>query len=485
MTATTATSVLSSKLPRRESFSLPARHRAETQADARGKARTAPLQQRSDESQPRSRLTHDLRQVPIHADAEAKQLVAEEYAQAFVKNGEIWIDPSDLRPETTAGRQLLAHELAHVEQQRAGQAPEAIQRQEKKQQPKLGLGSSPPDIDFTRAEGPANEQEHVLFAYDSDKLSAASRKKIESWAKSRSIPVIVELHGFASHEGPDEYNLNLSAHRAAAVKFAIEAALPLGSRVELMAHGESGGFATPDENRRVGMTSRMKPLELTQPSLGQGGLGQRFPSLSLGVPQQPFLVPPAPPPLGSSLFPSPQVGTKTPGFNLGAAPPAPYVPQYPQWTAQNLYRFPGGVEPEPYWPNLAAPFNERSLSMGSGDAEVMRRLATQNLGLLNLTEGIYGGSYNWARRTFRFLDLDPLDVAKPKWAGSLAGSAASEQLKYDSPTPIEAFNRDSLKYGLPKPTIIPLPSLSFDLNSKAVKQSQEAAKRREEEAKKK
>jgi outer membrane protein OmpA-like peptidoglycan-associated protein len=484
MTFPTATSVRSSKLPRRESFSPTARHCAEIQADARGRAWTAPVQQQPDEGQPRSRLTHDLRQVRIHADAEAKRLVEEEHSHAFVSNGEIWIDPSHLRPDTKAGRQLLAHELAHVEQQQSGQAPEPIQRQEKKQQPKLGLGSTPPDIDFTRAEGPANEQEHVLFAYDSDKLSAANRKKIESWAKSQSIPVIVELHGFASHEGPDEYNLNLSAHRAAAVKSAIEAALPLGSRVEVIAHGETGSFETPDENRRVGMTSRMKPLELNVPPLGQGGAGQRFPPPSFGAAQQPFFRPPASP-LRPSLFPPPQGEPQAPKIDLGAMPPSPYVPRYPQWTAPELYRFPGGAEPEPYWPELSAPFNERGLSMGKGDAEVMRRLATQNLGLLNLTEGLYGGPYNWARHTFPFLDLDPLDVAKPQWAASMAGAAAGAQLTRDNPTPLEAFNREGLKYGLPEPTMLPPLSLSFDLNSKAVKQSQEAARKREEEAQKK
>lgn len=462
---------------RRDSGAL-TRSAAERQAEIRGRD-TA----RYPAAVPR--LRHQLRDLRLHTDAEGARMAEEEHARAVTIGKDIYFNRGEFAPDKAEGRELLGHELTHVEQQVEGRVPAGPQ-QDTKKDTKQGLGSSPPDIEFTRAEGPASEQEHVLFAYDSDKLSPNDRKKIESWAKGRFMPVIVELHGYASHEGKDEYNVNLSAHRAAAVKFAIEGALPLGSRVEVVAHGETGGFETPDENRRVGLSARMKPLELTPPSLGFGGLGQRAPGLGLGG-QQPFLTPPAPV-LPPSLFPPPVVsppepGPRAPGVDLGG--PLPYEPRYPQWTAPELYRFRGGAEPEPSWPELAAPFGERGLSMGEGDAEVMRRLATQNLGLLNLTEGLYGGPYNWARRTFKFLDLDPLEVAKPKWAGSLAGSAAGSQLARDNPTPLEAFNREGLKYDLPEPTVLPLPSVSFDLQSDAVKKSQEAAKRREEAARKK
>jgi|GEM_PF-2392175 len=451
---------------------------AEKQAQQRGREAA--------KKPPSPRLQHQLRAVRIHDDAEGARIAEEEHARAVTIGQDIYFNRGEYAPDTSEGQSLLAHEQVHTEQQATGQVPQAPQHEPKKE-PKLGLGSTPPEVDFTQAEGPANETEHVLFPYDSNVISGPDLKKISAWAKSQFMPVIVEVHGYASHEGADVYNLNLSAHRALAVKRAIELELPLGSEVQLIAHGETGNFEKPEENRRVGLEARMKPLTLSAPPLGKRQFGQPSPTFKYGITPNPSLFPPAPPitPLvDPNLLPKikldpepPKIDLKTPGFS-------PYVPKYPQWTAPQLYPFPSQLAPEPYWPNIADSFNERGVPMGPGDADVMRRLATQNLGLLNSTEGLYGGPYNWARRNLKFLDLDSLDVAKPKWAASLAGAAASAQLKGDHPTATESANRDALKYGLPDPTIIPLPSLSFDLNSKAVKQSQDAAKRRDEEAKK-
>ena len=464
------------------------RQAAERQADSAGRSvarRTAPRSGTAEWAAVPA-LHHRLDDIRLHADAEGAHMAEEEHARAVTIGRDIYFNRGAYDPDTAEGQGLLAHELVHAAQQADGTVPPSPQHQPKGET-RLGLGSAPPDVEFTRAEGPANEQEHVQFPYDSDKLSPSDSKKAQSWAKSQFIPVIVELHGYASHEGPDQYNVNLSAHRAAAVKFVIEPLLPLGSRVELIAHGESGGFKLPEDNRRVGMTARMKPLEVTPPPIGQGGfgLGQRRPAPGL---LGPGLQPPVyrPPPILDPrvLFPPGSQKEPQPAVDVTTPLPTPYQPKPPAWTLPQLYHFPAGP-PEPYWPGLADPFTERGLSMGKGDADVLSGLATQNLGLLNLTEGLYGPPYNWARRTFPFLSLDPLDVAKPQWAASLAGSAAGSSLERDFPTPLESFNKEGAKFGFPEPTFIPTPSFSFDLNSAAVKKSQEDAKRREEEAKKK
>jgi hypothetical protein len=49
------------------------------------------------------------------------------------------------------------------------------------------------------------------------------------------------------------YNVNLSAHRAAAVRAALLALLPQGSVVRLYAHGETDAFGDRANNRRVGV----------------------------------------------------------------------------------------------------------------------------------------------------------------------------------------------------------------------------------------
>jgi hypothetical protein len=65
--------------------------------------------------------------------------------------------------------------------------------------------------------------------------------------------VTVHVHGYSSGEGEPEYNMNLSAHRAVAVKHFIEGLLPEHSTVVLYAHGEVSEFGTRAQNRRVGV----------------------------------------------------------------------------------------------------------------------------------------------------------------------------------------------------------------------------------------
>jgi hypothetical protein len=109
--------------------------------------------------------------------------------------------------------------------------------------------------------------------------------------------VDIDLHGYASTEGAARYNVNLSAHRALAVRRLLMPLLPEGSIVRLHAHGETEAFGAPAQNRRVGVdvTERAESAETPSqlPGLPRPGPSPR---LSLGV---------APLTLGGSIFPGP------------------------------------------------------------------------------------------------------------------------------------------------------------------------------------
>ncbi len=62
------------------------------------------------------RFGHSFEQVRVHADASAEALLEPVGAPAAAIGGEIFVAPGQYRPDTVAGRYLLAHELAHVVQ---------------------------------------------------------------------------------------------------------------------------------------------------------------------------------------------------------------------------------------------------------------------------------------------------------------------------------------------------------------------------------
>lgn len=63
------------------------------------------------------RFHHDFSDVRIHTDARATQTSRSLDARAFTVGSDIAFAPGEFRPETEAGRLLLAHELTHVVQQ--------------------------------------------------------------------------------------------------------------------------------------------------------------------------------------------------------------------------------------------------------------------------------------------------------------------------------------------------------------------------------
>lgn len=64
----------------------------------------------------------DFGDVRLHADSAADRLNRSLHARAFTTGNDIYLRPAEYRPQENGGRQLLAHELTHVVQQRAAPA---------------------------------------------------------------------------------------------------------------------------------------------------------------------------------------------------------------------------------------------------------------------------------------------------------------------------------------------------------------------------
>lgn len=233
-----------------------------------------------------SRLDADFSAVRVHTDGPASQAAEDLGARAFAHGGDIAFAPGEYAPRQPAAQRLLAHELTHVAQQaRAGAT--ALQFDPK--QAKAGIGAAPPEDDFIKAPGDwGAEDSHVLFKpdqADAEGDESAIRQVVDAVQEPR----YVHVHGYASEEGPGEYNLNLSAHRAATLKHRLEAMLPPGSKVFIFAHGESHHFGGAAQNRRVGI-SLLGPVASAGPRL-RPVLSERY-HLGSSPPGGPYLVPP-------------------------------------------------------------------------------------------------------------------------------------------------------------------------------------------------
>lgn len=72
-----------------------------------------------------AQLGRDLSAVRIHTDAEADAMCAEMHARAFTVGNDVYFSAGSYAPESDAGLELLAHELAHVGQQAEAGGPQS------------------------------------------------------------------------------------------------------------------------------------------------------------------------------------------------------------------------------------------------------------------------------------------------------------------------------------------------------------------------
>ncbi|MCA8929210.1 MAG: DUF4157 domain-containing protein, partial [Alphaproteobacteria bacterium] len=207
----------------------------------------------------------DLSPLRLHTGAAAAARAEAMGARAATAGTDIVLgaDAQDLsRPDAV---QTVAHEAAHIAQRASRTELPSVLRQDK-DTPGTGIGRAPPRADYSRGTGLAAEDRAVTFAFDSADLSPTAQADLRALAATWTGPVEIDLYGYASAEGPGVYNLNLSAHRAVAVRRLLQPLLPEGSVVRLHAHGEITDFDPAEGNRRVGIDVTEKAASTATPA---------------------------------------------------------------------------------------------------------------------------------------------------------------------------------------------------------------------------
>lgn len=263
----------------------------------------------------------DLSDLRVHTGGKASDRAAAMGARAAIAGRDMILGEGVEDLSQPAALETLAHEAAHFAQAAETPYMPGVLRQE--QAPATGIGRAPPEVEFSRGSGLGPEDEAITFAFDSADLTPAARAELHALAQSWTGPVEIDLYGYASTEGPGNYNVNLSAHRAAAVQRLLQPLLPKGSVIRLHAHGEIDAFEPADHNRRVGIDVMEKAAATaTPPALPGFPRPSPYPSLSLGIGG--LSLGPPPFPMTSELFDRPPPG---PANVTLPAPPPPVLPQ--------------------------------------------------------------------------------------------------------------------------------------------------------------
>ncbi|MCE4555812.1 eCIS core domain-containing protein [Roseateles cellulosilyticus] len=237
----------------------------------------------------------DFSDIRLHRDSRRAAALG---ALAFTQGREVHVAPGRWAPHSAAGRELIAHELAHVQQQRQGRvagmpgqinAEPALEREADAQARRVvqarPLGRSAPGAIRTPVTGPvqrvpdpegcaapagiacqtlgtepATISRSFTYPQNSATLTRAWRTAIDALAATwhaQGASGVVRVDGYASAEGPCDFNWTLSCQRAQAV--VAELTNPIdgspgvpAERIDAFAHGESNAAsATLPGNRRA------------------------------------------------------------------------------------------------------------------------------------------------------------------------------------------------------------------------------------------
>lgn len=199
------------------------------------------------------RFGYDFSGVRIHTGNLAARSAEAVGAQAFTVGRDIVFGSGKFSPSTTQGRQLLAHELAHVVQQ--GTAPgHAGATPQLHRQPAPGP-SSPPAASSPTTESAPSTVSACRIEFRQGTTAAVDRGARDACLETARAYVEaggqVELHGYASEEGAARFNARLARRRAEATKRLLVARKVPASAISAIGHGEDRTYSGLAPNRRV------------------------------------------------------------------------------------------------------------------------------------------------------------------------------------------------------------------------------------------
>jgi|GEM_PF-6995617 outer membrane protein OmpA-like peptidoglycan-associated protein len=209
----------------------------------------------------------DFHDVRIHNDGEAVNMNKELGAHAFTTGQDIYFNQGKYSPESTEGKRLLAHELTHTVQQGGG----AIQKDENNEPPALkehgDVNQIPDGVKSSCQIGTSSpsSQQPVKYSHNSSALNPVTRAILNQFVvdwHARGAKDNVRIDGYASTEGPEQLNWQLSCSRASTIKRGLQnpsnglAGIP-ESFIQIFAHGETNQFdrSTLSPNRLGTITS--------------------------------------------------------------------------------------------------------------------------------------------------------------------------------------------------------------------------------------
>jgi outer membrane protein OmpA-like peptidoglycan-associated protein len=203
----------------------------------------------------------DFSGVRVHTNSTSHQLSRQLGARAFTHGSDIYFNEGEYSPTSDSGKCLLAHELTHVVQQsqnteidtnpiqcacgRAGINDEAEC---------IGRGG---DIyDFG-----SSSVNIYLFIRNCDDFQPAEEDRLRDLAASIGPDDTLEIDGFASEEGPEDFNRGLSCARAyRAVYFLLNEGIASSQITGIYEHGATPG-SRPDRRSVVINVHRVIPQE--------------------------------------------------------------------------------------------------------------------------------------------------------------------------------------------------------------------------------
>jgi hypothetical protein len=238
-----------------------------------------------------TRFGHDFSNVRVHADSHAAESARAVNALAYTVGQQIVFGAGQFRPESTGGKHLLAHELAHVVQQQSsnsgslstfsiGSTNDPAEHEADLTAARVMSGSETAATSMTASApvlrracgsaeigtpagcrevpemGPFVSPGNVYkFNRNCDTFQTSSNEESRLWADMRALPgnATIEIHGFASTDGDPGFNRQLACARARAARDSITRPGPAGGGIaagqigDLVNHGATPG---PAEERR-------------------------------------------------------------------------------------------------------------------------------------------------------------------------------------------------------------------------------------------
>lgn len=201
-----------------------------------------------------SRFGRRFSDVRVHTDGLAGESAQAVNALAYTVGKNVVFGPGRYRPGTTDGQRLIAHELTHVVQQGAGMRP-TIQRA-------CGpgaIGSRPDCAETTEQAG----GELFTFVANCDDFQAGNEERLRSLPSALDPGDAVDIHGYASEEGPEAFNWDLSCARAEKARDVLLSAGLTPTQVGgLFKHGPAAG---PRSSRRSVVIEIRSMASITTP----------------------------------------------------------------------------------------------------------------------------------------------------------------------------------------------------------------------------